>query len=157
MINLANKLLESSAGIGQINIMLVDDNKSNLSSMENILMHERRNILCASSGEEAIEYAHAFDIALIIIDDQMEEMNGGRLSKRLKEDPATKDVPIVFIATRGKQDNLVSQGYEGSIVDYLFKPLEINAVANKVRIFEKLYLQKMDLKSYAERVVGINK
>lgn len=157
MIQVKNNLFESSTGSKQINILLVDDNLENLSALENILRHERRNIINATSGSEALKHALDKEIALILIDVQMAEMNGGELTIRLRENFRTKDIPIVFITSSGNEENFVIQGYEDGIVDYLCKPLEINIVTTKVRIFEKLYLQKMDLKQYAEKVEGINK
>ena len=157
MIKTANKVLENNTSLKQINILLVDDNLENITALENILKHERRNIFKASSGSEALTTALSNEIALILVDVQMNEMNSGRLTKLLRENSRTKDIAIVFILSAGSEEKFVIQGYEDGIVDYLCKPLEINTVTTKVRIFEKLYLQKMDLKQYAERVEGINK
>jgi two-component system sensor histidine kinase/response regulator len=157
MFETADIFLEKNLSLRRINILLVDDNLDNLSELENILKHERRNILKAKCTDEVLNIASIKDIALILIDMQMDEMSNGNLMYRLREEAKTKDIPVVFISSIGNVDKFINQGYEDGIVDYLFKPLEINTVNTKVRIFEKLYLQKMDLKQYAEKVEGINK
>jgi len=157
MIESTNKVIENNVGVKRINILLADDSLENLASLENILKHERRNIFKASSGSEALKIVQTKEIALILIDVHLAEMNCGEFIKRLRENHKTKDIAIVFILSIDCEEKFVIQGYEDGIVDYLCKPLEINMVTGKVRIFEKLYLQKMDLRQYAENVEGINK
>jgi len=157
MFETADIFLEKSASLRRVNILLVDDNHDNLFELENILKHQRRNIFKAGCAEDVLAIASIKDIALILVDMQMDEMKNGNLMYRLRVDLKTKDIPVVFITANGNDDKFISQGYEDGIVDYLTKPLKINDVNTKVRIFEKLYLQKMDLKQYAEKVEGINK
>ena len=157
MSSLADTHLKSIAIQPQINIILVDDNRNSLLSLEEILKHTRRSIYKVASANEANDIALKMDVALILIEARVELNNNGELSELLKRNPKTKDIAIIFITPDGSKEKFEIQDYEDRIVDYICMPLEDNELKAKVRIFEKLYLQKMELKRHAERVVGINK
>lgn len=140
-----------------VNILIVDDKIENLISLESILEQEGRKIFRATSGNEALRIALNEEIGLILLDVQMPEMDGFEVSRLLKENSKTKDIAVIFVTAISKEEKFTMQGYEEGAVDYLHKPLEINIVQAKVAVFEKLYLQKIDLQKYAEKVQKINK
>jgi len=140
-----------------VNILLVDDRLENLLSLGSILEQDGRKIFKASSGNEALKIALSEEIGLILLDVQMPEMDGFEVARLLKENSKTKDIAIIFVTAISKEEKFTIQGYEEGAVDYLHKPLEINIVKAKVAVFEKLYLQKMDLQRYAEKIERINK
>ncbi len=139
-----------------VNILLVDDKEENLLTLECILKQEGRSIFKAASGNEALEIALTEEVGLILLDVQMPEMDGFEVARLLKENPKTKDIAIIFV-TAINEEKFTMQGYEEGAVDYLYKPLEINIVKAKVAVFEKLYLQRKELKHYTETVMRINK
>ena len=141
----------------KVNILLVDDRKENLISLESILENDNRNIFKAESGNEALKITLNEEIGLILLDVQMPEMDGFEVARLLKENSRTKDIAIIFVTAISKEEKFTMQGYEEGAVDYLHKPLEINIVQAKVAVFEKLFLQKMDLHRYAAKVEQINK
>ncbi len=140
-----------------INILLVDDKEENLISLESILEGGKRNILKAKSGNDALKIAFEEEIALILLDVQMPEMDGFEVARLLKENPKTKEIAIIFVTAISKEERFTLQGYEEGAVDYLHKPLDINIVKAKVGVFEKLYVQKNELKKYVEKTEQINK
>src|SRR4051812_32695069 len=78
-----------------INILLVDDHPANLLSIESFLAEEGRNIIKASSGNEALAIALNTDIALMLLDVQMPEMDGFEVARLLKENSRTKHISIL--------------------------------------------------------------
>ena len=140
-----------------LNILLVDDKEENLISLESILDDPKRNLLKAFSGNEALKIAFESEIAVILLDVQMPEMDGFEVARILKENPKTKDIAVIFVTAISKEEKYTLQGYEEGAVDYLHKPLDINIVKAKVGVFEKLYRSKHDLKIYVEKTQQINK
>ncbi|MCX6290875.1 MAG: ATP-binding protein [Bacteroidetes bacterium] len=153
----AIKTTEADAQIVMVNILLVDDKKENLISLESILEQDGRKIFKAASGNEALKIALTEDIGLILLDVQMPDMDGFEVARLLKENSRTRDIAIIFVTAISKEEKFTMQGYEEGAVDYLHKPLEINLVKAKVSVFEKLYLQKATLQKYAEKIEKINK
>jgi two-component system, sensor histidine kinase and response regulator len=140
-----------------LNILLVDDKEDNLISLESILDDPKRNLIKAQSGNEALKIAFERDIAVILLDVQMPEMDGFEVARILKQNPKTKDIAVIFVTAISKEEKYTLQGYEEGAVDYLHKPLEVNIVKAKVSVFEKLYRSKMELKMYVEKTQQINR
>lgn len=151
------QLTESDSSKRVINILLVDDHPANLLSIESILAGEGRNIIKASSGNEALEIALNSEIALMLLDVQMPEMDGFEVARLLKENSRTRNISILFITALSKDEKYTMQGYEEGAVDYLYKPLDINLVKAKVNVFEELYRQRIELHESNEKLIKANK
>ncbi len=149
--------LKAEKTVKPINILLVDDRPENLISLESILEQDGRNILKASSGEEALVIALEKDIAMILLDVQMPGMDGFEVARLLKENSHTKDIAIIFVTALSKDEKYSIQGYEEGAVDYLLKPLDTFVVRAKVNVFSKLYLQQRELKENNELLHRTNK
>lgn len=139
------------------NILIVDDRPENLISLASILEQEGRNIIKANSGNEALKISLENEIAMILLDVQMPDMDGFEVARLLKENSKTKDIAILFVTALSKDEKYTMQGYEEGAVDYLQKPLEINLVKAKVNVFEKLYRQRIELRESNERLTNSNK
>ncbi len=139
------------------NILIVDDRPENLISLASILEQEGRNIIKANSGNEALKIALENEIAMILLDVQMPDMDGFEVARLLKENSRTKDIAILFVTALSKDEKYTMQGYEEGAVDYLQKPLEINLVKAKVNVFEKLYRQRIELHESNERLINSNR
>ena len=87
-----------------LNILLVDDKEENLISLESILDDSKRNIIKAHSGNEALKIAFEEDIAVILLDVQMPEMDGFEVARILNENPKTKDIAIIFVTAISKEE-----------------------------------------------------
>ncbi len=125
-----------------VKILLVDDVKANLVSLEAMLVDNHRTFFWAVSGEEALGLAYRHDFALILIDVQMPEMNGFELANILKSNNRTKNVPIIFVTAYRFEEGDVLQGYTEGAVDYLFKPLNVHITKSKVDAFIDLFRQR---------------
>ncbi len=153
----AHSLLENPPTADLINILLVDDRPENLISLSSILENDQRNIIVANSGNEALKIALENDIALILLDVQMPDMDGFEVARLLKENSHTRDISILFVTALSKDEKFTMQGYEEGAVDYLHKPLEVNLVKAKVNVFEKAHRQKIELKESNARLTETNK
>lgn len=89
-------------------ILIVDDDKVILRTMENLLSKEGYYVIPLSLGKEAIKVARERGPDLIILDIMMPDMDGGDVAYILKNDPRTKNIPIIY------QSSLVTKREEGS-------------------------------------------
>jgi signal transduction histidine kinase len=123
-------------------LLIVDDLPENLLALEALIRQDNRIIFQASRGEDALNLLLEHDFALAILDVQMPGMNGFELAEMMRSTEKTRHVPIVFVTAAGKESNYAFKGYETGAVDFLYKPLDIEAVKSKVNVFVELYLQR---------------
>lgn len=126
-------------------ILLVDDKPENLFALEKLLQKDGRKFLKATSGKAALKLAYNNDIALILLDVQMPEMNGFEVANVLKSNPKTSGISIVFVTAISKEEKYVLKGYEQGAIDYLFKPLDVEVTKAKVSTYLRLYQQQKEL------------
>jgi len=137
------------------NILVVDDARLNIQIMSDILANDY-NLFCASSGSEAIEIAMSESLDLILLDVIMPGMDGYEVCRRLKSNPHTKNVPVIFISamTEVKDE---TKGLEMGAIDYIFKP--VNPAIVKVRVKNHLELKKyrdiLEQQSLLDGLTGI--
>ncbi|MDB5889518.1 MAG: hybrid sensor histidine kinase/response regulator [Polaromonas sp.] len=124
------------------NILIVDDLPENLLALDALIRKEGRRIFQASCGEDALDLLLSHEFALAILDVQMPGMNGFELAELMRGTEKTRHVPIVFVTAAGKDSNYAFKGYEAGAVDFLFKPLDVQAVRSKADIFVELHAQR---------------
>lgn len=127
-----------------VNVLIVDDLPDNLLALEAVIRLEDRTIFQASSGEEALALLLNHEFALAILDVQMPGMNGFELAELMRGTEKTRHIPIVFVTAAGKDSNFAFKGYESGAVDFLYKPLDVQAVQSKVSVFALLYRQRLE-------------
>ncbi|GAB3821022.1 hypothetical protein GCM10028895_22330 [Pontibacter rugosus] len=127
-----------------VKVLLVDDKPENLISLESLLFSEGDNIsyLFANSGEEALKIALREELALILLDVQMPDMNGYEVAQYLRNTSKTKDIPVIFVTAISEQSSHMVEGFEAGAVDFLFKPLHPYITRAKVAAFISFYVQK---------------
>jgi signal transduction histidine kinase len=125
-------------------LLIVDDLPENLLALEALIRQDDRIIFQASRGEDALNLLLEHDFALAILDVQMPGMNGFELAEMMRSTEKTRHIPIVFVTAAGKESNYAFKGYETGAVDFLYKPLDIEAVKSKVNVFVELYLQRQE-------------
>jgi PAS domain S-box-containing protein len=125
--------------LDNVNVLLVDDHEPNLIALEQVLENSALNIHKASSGQEALEMMLSHEYAIVLLDVNMPEMDGFEVAKLMKARKETKNLPISFVTAINKEKKYALQGYEIGAVDYLYKPLEPEAVKSKVSVFVELF------------------
>ncbi len=125
-------------------LLIVDDLAENLQALEAIIRGENRLIYQASSGEAALSLMLEHEFALAILDVQMPGMDGFELAELMRGTAKTRHIPIVFVTAAASELNFAFRGYETGAVDFLYKPLEVNAVKSKVNVFVDLHQQRLE-------------
>ncbi len=119
------------------NILIIDDNSKNLQVALNILSHEGYHLLYAQDGEKGVALANENDIDLILLDVVMPVMNGYSVCEKLKQNPKTKDIPIIFLTVKDEETDIV-RGFECGGVDYITKPFHTSILLKRVETHIKL-------------------
>jgi signal transduction histidine kinase/DNA-binding response OmpR family regulator len=133
----------------KINILLVDDNPSNLISLEAILQAPDRNLVRAASGDEALRYLLGCDVAVILLDVYMPGINGLETAALIRGRERSRDIPIIFLTADSTGSTLVSKGYSLGAVDYIVKPVEPDILKSKVAVFVELFKKTEEIKQQA--------
>jgi len=126
------------------NILVVDDNRSNLKLLIDILQSAGYQVRAADDGELALRSVEARLPDLILLDYQMPGIDGFEVCRRLKADPATTDIPVIFISAYGDTDLKVNALNAGGI-DYVTKPFEKREVLARIHTHLSMYHLKQRL------------
>ena len=124
-------------------ILLVDDTRANIDILVQTLKEDYK-LGVALNGSRALEYTQENRLDLILLDILMPGMDGFEVCQKLKENPATKDVPIIFItAMNDPQDK--RKGLEIGAVDYITKPFDVSEVKARVKTHLSLKITQEEL------------
>jgi signal transduction histidine kinase len=123
-------------------VLIVDDLADNLQALDALIRHEQRTVFHAASGEQALQLLLEHEFALAILDVQMPGMDGFELAELMRGTERTRHIPIVFTSAAGRELNYAFKGYESGAVDFLYKPLDSDAVRSKVNVFVALDQQR---------------
>src|SRR6201996_563837 len=129
----------------KVNVLLVDDQPAKLLSYEVILRELDENLIQASSGREALEQLLKNDIAVVLIDVVMPELDGFQLASMIREHPRFEKTAIIFISAVLMSDVDRLRGYEMGAVDYVPVPVIPEVLRAKVRIFAELHRKTRQL------------
>jgi signal transduction histidine kinase len=131
----------------KVNILLVDDQPGKLLSYEAILTELGENLLKASSAREALEYLLKTDVAVVLIDVCMPELDGFELAAMIREHPRFQTLSIIFVSAVQVTDLDLLRGYEYGAVDYVPVPVAPELLRSKVRVFAELYRKTRQLEA----------
>jgi two-component system cell cycle response regulator DivK len=115
-------------------ILVVDDCSVNLKLTRLLLMSEGYEVLTAASGEEALAVLQSRHAELVLADIQMPGMDGLTLTRRLKQNPSTRGIPVIAVtalAMKGDAEKALDAGCDG----YIVKPIDIREVRRNIRAF----------------------
>jgi PAS domain S-box-containing protein len=132
------------------NVLLVDDRPENLLALEGILQPLGQTLIYAHSGEDALRQLLRHDIAVILLDVQMPELDGFETAGLIKQRERTSHVPIIFVTAISKDEEQVFRGYSAGAVDYVFKPFNPDVLRSKVSVFIELHEKNEQLRRQAE-------
>ena len=126
-------------------ILVVDDVVANCIVLSNMLEMSDFFALEAYSGKAALEMVEQYDIALILLDVQMPGIDGYEVTKRLKQNPATRDIPVIFVTASYRDEQHHLQGYSTGAVDYIEKPISFPILLSKIALFLDIAQRKQTL------------
>ena len=129
-------------------ILVVDDISKNLQVVGTILRNEGYHVMPATSGLQALERVSAQPPDLILLDLMMPEMDGLEVCSRLKAEPLTRQIPVIFLTASNEMEHLM-KGFEAGAVDYITKPFNAPELLARVRTH-------LELKHARERLREMN-
>jgi putative two-component system response regulator len=129
-------------------ILLVDDSKTNLDVLVEILKDDYR-LAVAKNGERALELAGRLAPELILLDIMMPGMDGYEVLRRLKERPETAEIPVIFISALTDAEDK-AKGFSRGAVDYLIKPFDVVEVLARIKTHMELVQARRSLKKRQE-------
>jgi two-component sensor histidine kinase/CheY-like chemotaxis protein len=129
----------------KVNILLVDDQPAKLLAYEVILKELGENLAIATSGREALAYLLKNEVAVILVDVCMPELDGFELAAMIREHPRFRQTAMIFISAIQVSDLDRLRGYEMGAVDYVPVPVVPQVLRAKIRVFTELYRKTRQL------------
>ena len=124
-------------------VLIVDDEPVNISVLMDLLKEEYR-LVAARNGRQALERVEGSPPDLILLDIMMPEMDGYEVCRRLKEDPQSRHIPVIFISAMSADED-ETRGLELGAVDYITKPISPAIVTARVRTHLSLKQARQEL------------
>src|ERR1700730_46822 len=131
----------------KVNILMVDDQPAKLLSYEAILSELGENLIKAASGKEALEHLLKTEIAVVLMDVSMPELDGFELAERIRQHPRFQKTAIIFVSAVHLTDLDRLKGYQRGAVDYLSVPVVPELLRAKVSVFAELHRQARQLET----------
>jgi len=129
----------------QVNILLVDDQPAKLLSYEVMLGELGENLIKAGSGRQALELLLKNEIAVILVDVVMPDLDGFELAAMIRDHPRFQQTAIIFVSATNMTDLDRLRAYELGAVDYVPVPVVPELLRAKVRVFIDLYRKTRQL------------
>jgi PAS domain S-box-containing protein len=127
-------------------ILIVDDRQENLNALDGVLTPLGYPLIAAHSGHEALRLLLEHDVALILLDVRMPDLDGLETAQLIKGRARTRDVPIVFLTAAHDDIGEILRGYGVGAVDYVLKPFDPDLLRSKVAVFAELEQNRRALK-----------
>ena len=126
-------------------ILIVDDVEANLTAMDALLRGLDCEVVCVSTGNDALRQLLKHDFAAVLLDVQMPEMDGFEVARLARMNPRSEGVPIIFVTAMHETEVSQFRGYESGAVDFLFKPIDPHVLVSKVSVFLELHRGRQKL------------
>ena len=126
-------------------ILIVDDVARNIQLVAKFLTKEGYNLFFAQSGEAALKQIEGRVFDLILLDIMMPEMGGFEVCRRLKDNPKTWQIPVIFLTAKTDDDS-ISKGFEVGGVDYVTKPFNPSELLARVKTHIQLQQREKELR-----------
>ncbi|MEG4501088.1 response regulator [Microcoleus sp. F10-C6] len=128
----------SVSSISQENtILVVDDTPTNLQVLFDVLSEQGYRVAIAKNGETALQRVQSSEPNLILLDVMMPGIDGFETCQRLKANPATRDIPVIFMTALSDSVDQV-KGLSLGAVDYITKPIQHEEVLARIRVHLQL-------------------
>ena len=129
----------------KVNILMVDDQASKLLTYEAILGSLGENLIKANSGQQALNHLLRTDIAVVLMDVRMPELDGFEVAEIIRSHPRFQKTAIIFVSAENLTDTDKLKGYRRGAVDYISVPVEPEVLRAKVIVFADLHRQSRQL------------
>ncbi|MEA3372365.1 MAG: response regulator [Campylobacterota bacterium] len=134
-----------------IHILIVDDNPKNIQLAANVLKAVTNyNVFFATSGKAALSQLEKRSYDLILLDIMMPEMDGFETARFIKDNPETKDIPIIFLTANANQESIV-KAFELGAEDYVTKPFNQLELISRVKTHVELFRIRHQLEEDAQQ------
>lgn len=130
--------------LNEQSILIVDDVPKNIQLLGSILKEEAYDLEFATSGKEALEWLDSKQFDLVLLDIMMPEMDGFEVCRRIKENPATREVSVIFLTAKADFQSII-QGFESGAVDYITKPYNRKELLVRVKTHLTMQQQRKQL------------
>src|SRR6476620_6792348 len=131
----------------KVNILMVDDQPAKLLSYEVILSDLGENLIKASSASEALNILLKNDIAVVLMDVSMPDLDGFELADVIRQHPRFQKTAIIFISGVHLTDSDKIQGYRSGAVDYISVPVVPEVLRAKISVFVELHRKTRQLEA----------
>jgi PAS domain S-box-containing protein len=128
-----------------VNILLVDDQPSKLLSYEAMLDDLGENLIRANSGDEALQQLLKTDVAVVLMDVCMPEVDGFEVAAMIRKHPRFQKTAIIHVSAVNLTDFDRLKGYDSGAVDYVSVPIVPEVLRAKVKVFADLYRKTEEL------------
>jgi DNA-binding NtrC family response regulator len=140
---------ESGEHLHQATLLLVDDQPANLAVLRQFLEAKGYQVVLAPSGQEALHYAARILPDLVLLDTVMPEMDGLEVCRQLRQDPATREIPVIFTIDRDAKADSIAD-FEAGGLDYVTRPFEAEEVLFRVHTHLRLRQLALELAQKSE-------
>jgi len=125
----------------KFNILMVDDQPGKLLTYKEILRELGENLIAATSAKEALAILLKTDVAVVLLDVNMPEIDGFELAEMIRQHPRFKKTAIIFVSAVNLTDLDRLKGYSVGAVDYISVPVVPQLLRAKVRVFVEMQRQ----------------
>lgn len=137
-------------------LLIVDDNPHNIQILATMLSQQNYSLSFAQNGQMALKLIAQQDFDLILLDIQMPDINGFEVCERLKANPQTADIPVIFITATVGSEHII-RGFKLGAVDYINKPLEQFEIQARVRTHLELKRTRDQLQKQNQELSQLNR
>jgi len=114
-------------------LLVVDDREENLEAMQALLGDDDYwRLHCVDSGEKALHYLLHEDVSLVLLDVQMPGMDGYEVAERIRANPKTHHMPIIFVSATAQTQAAILRGYDRGAIDFIIKPFDPLVLSQKI-------------------------
>ncbi len=134
-------------------ILIVDDVPKNIQVLGSLLFHENLDVTFASSGMDAINLLEGNPVDLILLDVMMPGMDGFETCTKLKSNPKTASIPVIFMTALNETHDKI-RGFQAGAIDFITKPFESEEVLARVKSQLKIRALQAELE---EKIIELEK
>lgn len=146
------------SGHAMATVLLVDDEETNLYLLKIILEARQYRCLTATNGPDALRLASDHLPDAVLLDIHMPVMDGYEVCRRLKDDPRTYPIPVVFLTARHKDQEEVIRGLQVGANDYVTKPFNKEELLARVAVMVRVRTAEAEVRqaSYTDVLTGLH-